>query len=70
MARAQRRHGGRLSLTAFEANWLWLILDTCGEIAMDTLPFVDRIPASAAEDPDDAWERILDKLSKVTSHEA
>lgn len=63
---SQRKRGGRLSLTAFEAEWLWLILDTCGEIAMDTLPHVGPMPSSVADDPDAAWERILEKLARVT----
>lgn len=62
-----RPTGGRLSLTAFEAEWLWLILDTCGEIAMDTLEFVETpMPPRFAGDADDAWEAVLDKLVKVT----
>jgi hypothetical protein len=53
-------------LTAFEAVWLWLILDTCGEIAIDTLPYVGPPPRRIADDPSEAWERILDKFSAVT----
>lgn len=62
-----RPKGGRLSLTAFEADWLWMILDTCGEIAMDTLEFVETpMPAGYDGNADAAWEAILDKLATVT----
>lgn len=61
-----RPSGGRLSLTAFEADWLWMILDTCGEIAMDTPEHVATpMPARFGGDANDAWDHILDKLRKV-----
>jgi hypothetical protein len=62
----KRPRGGRISLTAFEAEWVWLILDTCGEIAMDTLPFVEiPKPRLVRDDPDEAWEGILTKFARA-----
>lgn len=63
----KRLRGGRVNLTAFEADWLWLILDTCGEIAMDTFDFVETpMPTRFGDNRGEAWECILDKISKVT----
>lgn len=63
----RRPRGGKISLTAFEADWLWMILDTCGEIAADTLEFVETpMPASFDGNADAAWEAILEKLSRAT----
>lgn len=63
----KRPRGGKLSLTAFEADWVWMILDTCGEIAMDTLEFVETpLPRRFNGDGSAAFDVILDKISKVT----
>lgn len=64
---ANRARGGKLSLTAFEADWIWMILDTCGEIAMDTLEFVETpLPRRFGGDASAAFDAILEKISKVT----
>lgn len=61
-----RAKGGRVSLTAFEAAWLRMVVDTTAEIAVDTLPDVGRpIPRRINGEPFEAWDRIVQKIADV-----
>lgn len=61
-----RQKGGRVSLTAFEADWLSTILGTINPIELDALDHTQtRAPRSVVSDPTAAWERLADKIHAV-----
>ena len=63
--------GGRISLTAFEAEWLRMHLDTTGSEAVEALPYLDgTAPKRVTDDPSAAWDRIIDKVSVVAGRAA
>lgn len=59
--------GGRVSLTAFEAAWLRMVIDTSAEIAVDAVGELGREPPKQVkEDPHGAWDRIVQKIANIT----
>ena len=65
-AKPRRYRGGSISLTAFEAAWLVLHLDTTPDEAIDTLEGVDLPqPRRVKADPHAAWDRIVAKVATV-----
>lgn len=60
--------GGRISLTAFEAQWLYMVISTCTDIAADTLEDVDveLLPKKPIENAYEAWDVIVEKLLPIT----
>jgi predicted metalloenzyme YecM len=65
-AKPRRYKGGMLSLTAFEAAWLRLLIDTAPDEAVDTLSHVEiPIPRRVKRNPYQAWERIVEKVAAI-----
>lgn len=61
-----RPKGGRISLTAFEADWLATILGTINPIELDALAHTQTTPpASVTSDPSGAWQRLVEKIWAV-----
>lgn len=64
--KAARHKGGRISLTAFEADWLLTVLGTINPIEMDGLLNTrTKPPRRVLQDAGAAWERIVDKVSDI-----
>lgn len=61
----KRLRGGTVSLTAFEAAWLRMVVDMAGDEAIDALPYVGEPPRRVKSDPYEAWQKIVDKVSAV-----
>ena len=60
---AARPCGGRISLTAFELDWLTTILASIDPINIDALAHVQLpVPKDVQDDPHAAWERLMDKV--------
>lgn len=60
-----RLRGGSVSLTAFEAAWLRMVVDMADAEAIDALPHVGKPPRRIANDPHEAWDRIVQKISNI-----
>lgn len=59
----KRPCGGRISLTAFEVEWLTTILGTIDPINIDALARVQLpVPKEVRDDPHAAWERLENKF--------
>jgi hypothetical protein len=66
--RRRRPRGGKVSLTAFEAEWLAMVADPNPADAIAAMAYLETPPAAdAAEDPSAAWQRIVDKLHAVAN---
>jgi hypothetical protein len=64
---ATRHKGGRVSLTAFEAAWLRMVIDTSAEIAVDAVDSLGREPPRRVKaDPFEAWDKIVQKVADVS----
>lgn len=61
-----RHKGGRVSLTAFEAAWLRMHLDTTPDEAVAALDSIGLpMPRRIKAEPYDAWDRIVQKVAEV-----
>jgi hypothetical protein len=66
LTQPRRYKGGSVSLTAFEAAWLRMHLDTTPDEALDALPHIAMpIPRRIKSDPSAAWDRIVQKVADV-----
>lgn len=61
-----RRKGGRINLTAFEADWLSTVLGTINPIEVDGLLNTrTKPPQRVLKDIGAAWDRIADKVYSI-----